>query len=77
MTNDVDDTTGRTAQGLALRLRRERLGLSRIQLAAEAGCGLAQLSAIEQGAVPKRSAVLHEAQSALDRIEEHSTEVPR
>lgn len=69
MTTNADDNAERSERGFALRRRREGLNLSRIQLASAAGCGLAQLSAIEGGAVPRKSRVLDDAEQALDRIE--------
>ncbi|MFT4035543.1 MAG: helix-turn-helix transcriptional regulator [Patulibacter sp.] len=71
------DTTpaGRTERGAALRARRERLGMTRAQLAALVGCGLTQLGNIESGAVPRRSAVLDLAEGVLDRHEQSGGEV--
>jgi transcriptional regulator with XRE-family HTH domain len=58
--------TSALSRGRDLREARERLGLSRAQLAGLAGCGLASLGAIEQGAVPERSEVLERAWAALE-----------
>jgi len=52
-----------------LRAARARLGISRAQLASLAGCSLAALGAIEQGAVPRRSAVLERARQAIQDAE--------
>jgi predicted transcriptional regulator len=56
-------------RGHDLRASRESLGITRAQLAGLADCSLAQLTAIEQGAVPRRSAVLERAWAALDNAE--------
>ncbi len=62
-------TTNSTGHiGRDLRSAREALGITRAQLAALAGCSLASLDAIEQGAVPRRSRVLTEAVAALERF---------
>lgn len=58
-------TTTTSGAGRDLREARERAGLTRVELAALAGCSLAQLASIEQGAVPKRSQVLRAALAAL------------
>ena len=52
--------------GADLRQARERLCLSRAQLAGLADCSFSQLSLIEQGAAPKRSRVLAKAWAAID-----------
>ena len=54
--------------GRDLRAARERLGITRAQLAGLAGCSLASLCAIEQGACPRRSRVLGQAWAALARV---------
>jgi transcriptional regulator with XRE-family HTH domain len=54
-------TTSTAGAGLNLRRDREQAGLTRAQLAHLAGCSLASLANIEQGAVPKRSEVLERA----------------
>jgi len=64
-------TTTRRA-GFELRRARERLGLTRAQLATLAGCSLASLGNIEAGAVPRRSRVLARAWEAIDRMGERS-----
>lgn len=53
----------------ALRPARERLGLSRIELAQRADCSLAYLANIEQGAPVRRSKVLERAWQALREAE--------
>lgn len=58
-------TTTTNNAGRDLRAARERAGLSRTQLASLAGCSLAALANIEQGAVPRRSRVLTQALAAI------------
>jgi transcriptional regulator with XRE-family HTH domain len=60
-----------TTAGGHLRRARERAGLTRVELAALAGCSLSQLANLEQGAAPKRSRVLTAALAALARISEN------
>lgn len=57
-------------RGARLRAERERLNVPRAKLAAKARCSLAQLGAIEAGAVPRKSAVLARAQDALRELAE-------
>jgi transcriptional regulator with XRE-family HTH domain len=64
-----DHFSERARRGLALRQRREALGISRLTLAGLVDCSMSQLSLIEQGAVPERSDVFRRAVAALDRIE--------
>jgi transcriptional regulator with XRE-family HTH domain len=59
-------TTNTACAGLNLRRGRERAGLTRAQLAQLAGCSLASLANIEQGAVPKRSEVLERARCVIN-----------
>ena len=54
--------------GEALRAARERLGVSRAQLAGLADCSLASLERIEHGACPRRSRVLAQAWAALAEL---------
>jgi predicted transcriptional regulator len=63
-------TTTNRSSGFDLRRTRERLGVSRVQLAALAGCSLASLANIETGAVPRRSRVLAAAWEAIEQIDE-------
>ena len=62
-------TTTTTSQGGRLREDREAAGLTRAQLAGLAGCSLASLANIEQGAVPKHSRVLDAARSVLEGLQ--------
>lgn len=62
-------TSQRGLRGSQLRAARERLGVTRVELAARSGRSLAAIAAIEGGAVPKRSRVLDEAFAALRKIE--------
>lgn len=62
-------TTNTTSGGQDLRAARERVGLTRAQLAGLCGCSLGSLANIEQGAVPRHSRVL---EAALAAIAEHS-----
>jgi transcriptional regulator with XRE-family HTH domain len=55
--------------GAQLRARRDMLGVSRARLAGLAGCSVSALALIEQGAVPRRSAVLERAFSVLADLE--------
>jgi transcriptional regulator with XRE-family HTH domain len=55
----------RSTPGSDLRAARERLGITRAQLAGLAGCSYASLGLIEQGACPKRSRVLDRAWQAI------------
>jgi transcriptional regulator with XRE-family HTH domain len=55
----------RQAVGHELRADREAAGLSRFKLAALADCSPGQIQAIENGAVPKRSAVLARCRAVL------------
>lgn len=57
--------TGDERPGDELRAARQRAGLTRAQLAALAGCSLAQLGNLEQGAIPRRSAVLGRARAVI------------
>jgi transcriptional regulator with XRE-family HTH domain len=62
-------TTQRTtipAAASELRTARERVGLTRAQLAGLAGCSLSTITNIEHGAVPRRSAILDRLQAILD-----------
>ncbi len=61
-------TTNTTAANL--RETRERLGITRAQLAGLVGCSPTSLANIEDGAVPKRSGVLERAIAALAEREE-------
>jgi transcriptional regulator with XRE-family HTH domain len=58
--------TTTTHSGLNLRSARKRAGLTRAQLAQLADCSLASLANIEQGAVPKHSAVLERALAIIN-----------
>ena len=58
-----------SAAGRELRAAREARGITRAQLAGLAQCSLASLDRIEQGAVPRRSAVLARAWDALADID--------
>lgn len=59
---------GQTAS--ELRAARERIGLTRAQVARLADCSLAQLGNLEAGAIPHRSAVLERVYAVLaDRDE--------
>lgn len=58
-----------TTDGVNLKHARQRAGLTRAQLAHLAGCSLASLANIEQGAIPKRSAVLKRALAVLAQQE--------
>jgi transcriptional regulator with XRE-family HTH domain len=58
-------THPRSTAGDDLRASRLRLGITRAQLAGLADCSYATLSQIEQGAIPRKSAVLQRAQQAL------------
>jgi transcriptional regulator with XRE-family HTH domain len=53
--------------GSALRAARNAVGLTRAQLAGLTGCSISSLGLIEQGAVPKRSAVLERAWTVIDQ----------
>ncbi len=66
-------TTNTGLVGRDLRATRRRAGVSRAQLANLAGCSLASLANIEQGAVPRRSRVLEDAFAALAVINDPST----
>jgi len=55
------------------RVRRERAGLTRARLAGLVGCSTTSLANIEDGAIPKRSAVL---ERALSVIAAHEDEAP-
>ena len=59
----------RAEQGRALRARRERLGITRVALAARCGRSLAGIANLETGYVPRHSVVLAEVTAALDAIE--------
>ncbi|MDX6436772.1 MAG: Helix-turn-helix domain [Gaiellaceae bacterium] len=61
-----------TTAGDELRMARLEAGLTRIQLAALAGVSFSQLSNIEQGAVPKRSAVLKRALAAISALNDNA-----
>jgi transcriptional regulator with XRE-family HTH domain len=50
-----------------LRAARKAVGLTRAQLAGLTGCSISSLGLIEQGAVPKRSAVLERAWTVIDQ----------
>jgi transcriptional regulator with XRE-family HTH domain len=63
-------TTG--SGGQSLRAARESAGITRAQLAGLAGCSLASLAAIEQGATPRRSLVLDRAWAALNAVNERA-----
>ena len=65
-------TSNTTSVGRELRAAREAAGLTRAQLAGMAECSLSSLDAIEQGAVPKRSAVLERAFAVLEEMEQAS-----
>lgn len=52
-----------------IRERREKLGLSRFELARLAGCSLTYLQSIERGCAPKLSAVVPRIENALTAIE--------
>lgn len=52
-----------------MRSRRDRLRITRPQLAARAGCSLTYLQTIEAGIVPARSEVLPRVLAALDALE--------
>jgi transcriptional regulator with XRE-family HTH domain len=54
-----------------LREAREATGLTRARLASLAGCSIASLANIEQGAVPKRSAVLERAWAVIESINDN------
>jgi transcriptional regulator with XRE-family HTH domain len=58
---------GQTA--IALRQAREKAGVTRARLAGLAHCSYSQISNIEAGAVPNRSAVLERALAALAQLE--------
>jgi transcriptional regulator with XRE-family HTH domain len=62
-------TPAPSTAGQELRQRRERLGLTRVSLAALCRCSPAQLGALETGYSPKRSRVLESAERALTDIE--------
>ncbi len=59
----------RRTAGEELREARERLGLSRVDLARLAGCSLSMLGNLEQGAPVGRSGVLERAERALRNLE--------
>lgn len=63
-------------RGLRLREARESAGITRVTLAGLAGCSLGALASIEQGAVPRRSAVLERAWAALDGLSGQSPDKP-
>ncbi len=52
-----------------LRRRRERIGLTRHQLAARAGCSLTAVANIEYGLIPRRGKVLGRILTALTTAE--------
>lgn len=62
-----------TKMGEALTHARKRVGLTRTRLAALVGCSTTSLANIEDGAIPKRSAVL---ERALAVIAAHEDERP-
>ena len=68
----VATNTDTSVIGANLREARERAGLTRAQLAALAGCSLASLGNIEQGAVSRESRVLAAALEAIDRYVERN-----
>jgi DNA-binding XRE family transcriptional regulator len=55
--------------GQNLRAARERLGVTRAELAGLAGCATSSLGFIEQGAVPKRSEVLARAWAVIEQLD--------
>jgi transcriptional regulator with XRE-family HTH domain len=55
--------------GARLRASRERLGLSRTELAGLVGCSPAALGGIESGYNPRRSRVLSRAWEVLDALQ--------
>jgi transcriptional regulator with XRE-family HTH domain len=65
-------TTITIQRGSELRAARERAGLTRAELAQLAGCSLAHLANVEQGAVPRRSPTLDRVWAILD--EENATQ---
>ncbi len=65
-------STAVVSPGLELRRERERLGVSRAELAGLAGVSISQLGHIEQGAVPSESRVLKLALAVLHEISRDS-----
>lgn len=63
--NDKDKADG----GRRLRAARKRVGLTRAQLAGLTECSISSLGFIEQGAVPRHSAVLERAWSVIESLE--------
>ena len=63
-------TTDTNSPGRSLREARLQVGLSRAKLAGLADCSIASLANIEQGAAPRRSAVLERAWAVLEAIGE-------
>jgi predicted transcriptional regulator len=55
-----------TSSGSELRAARERVGITRTELARLAGCSLTFLANVEQGAVPRRSPTLDRVWAMLD-----------
>lgn len=68
-------TTTSPSVGLDLRARRERLGLTRYQLAAQVGCSLTTVANIEAGIVPRSSSVLPRILAALRGLESTEADV--
>jgi predicted transcriptional regulator len=67
-------TTANLATGAAdIRGRREHLGLSRLALAAAAGCSNTYLAALEAGCLPRRGDVLARVLEVLNDHEEAVT----
>lgn len=62
---NTNSNTSSVEKASELRARRERAGLTRTRLAGLVGCSPTSLANIEDGAVPKRSAVLERALALL------------
>lgn len=76
----VSTTANNSNRGRRLRRERESAGITRAQLAELADCSIASLGYIEQGAVPRRSAVLDAAFAALENLNDErasAAEKPR
>jgi predicted transcriptional regulator len=69
----TDVATAAKRASAELRQTRERVGLTRAQLAGLAGCSLSMLGAIEAGAVPRRSPTLDRVRAVLTDAERKTT----
>jgi predicted transcriptional regulator len=65
----MSNTTARIGDDVTIRERRESLGISRMALAARAGCSVPYLQTIEAGVIPRLSNVMPRLEAALAGLE--------